>query len=115
MKVRILFFFIVFFSANAYSQMVYKTPSGTKYHLSNCRMVKNVSSKLTIDKARREGLSPCKICNAPTGNTLGIYSSSTKKTNGINSKNRCIGITKRGTRCKHFTRIGNDYCYQHLK
>lgn len=115
MKAKMIFFFIIFFSTKVFSQIVYKTPSGSKYHLSNCRMVKNVSSKLSIDKAQREGLSPCKICKAPLGNTFGIYSNPSKKVNGTNAKNRCKGITKRGTRCKHYTSIGNDYCYQHLK
>ena len=34
----------------SYSQNVYKTPYGKKYHLASCRMVENVSSKLVDAK-----------------------------------------------------------------
>jgi hypothetical protein len=36
-----------------HAQIVYKTPSGSKYHLSNCRMVKNVSQKLSLADAAK--------------------------------------------------------------
>ena len=50
-------------SLSGKAQTVYKTPSGAKYHLASCRMVKNVSEEMTIEKARALGLEPCKICN----------------------------------------------------
>lgn len=96
------------------AQTVYKTPSGKKYHLFNCKMVENTSSSLNIIEATKIGLEPCKICNPPLPrNIYGIASVPSKKTNGINKGNQCLGITKKGTRCKHYTKIGNDYCYQH--
>ena len=107
-----LFLALIFISGFVRAQQVYRTPSGTKYHLANCRMVKNVSSALTIDKAQRQGLTPCNICKPPYNSSLGFYSVK-KNTAGVNAKNRCKGITKSGTRCKRYTRIGNDYCFQH--
>lgn len=98
---------------NLSAQTVYRTPSGQKYHLSNCRMVKNVSSKSSVEDAVKDGLSPCKICRPPFRSTSGIVASP-KKTSGESTKNRCHGITKSGTRCKHFTSIGNNFCFQHL-
>ena len=68
------FLFILFFCLNVSAQTVYKTPSGEKYHLSGCRMVKNVSSALTLDKALKLGLNPCKFCKPPFRQTLGIVS-----------------------------------------
>ena len=109
--IRLLFIFL--FSISISAQTVYKTPSGSKYHLSNCRMVKNVSSALNIDKAIRDGLFSCKICKPPFRQSLGIVSKS-KKTAGENSQNRCFAITKKGSRCKRKTRIGNNFCFQHL-
>lgn len=103
---------ILFFSLNLNAQTVYKTPSGSKYHMSSCRMVKNVSSGVSLSKAIELGLSPCKICKPPISSAYHLVSKP-KKVNGVNSKNQCKGITKAGKRCKHFTRIGNDYCYQH--
>jgi len=44
------------------AQTVFKTPSGAKYHLSSCRMVKNVSEEVTVSQAKELGLQPCKIC-----------------------------------------------------
>ena len=102
--------FVVLISA----QTVYKTPSGNKYYLASCRMVKNVSHQLSIANATFQGLEPCRICKPPINARLGIVGTK-KKAQGVNSNNRCIGITKSGTRCKRNTRIGNDFCFQHLK
>ncbi|MFN1217952.1 hypothetical protein [Chryseobacterium kwangjuense] len=106
-------FILLFISFSLEGQTVYKTPSGTKYHLSSCRMVKNVSSALEINKALETGLQPCKICNPPTRTVYGI-ASRPKKVSGTDKGNQCLGRTKAGTRCKHYTRIGNDYCFQHV-
>ena len=109
----IKFIFLFFLSLNISAQTVYKTPSGQKYHLSNCRMVKNVSSALTIEKAGRIGLSACKICKPPSAPTIGFVSKP-KKTPGTNLANRCFARTKAGSRCKRKTTIGNNFCFQHL-
>jgi hypothetical protein len=92
------------------AQTVYKTPSGEKYHLATCRMVKNVSEQITVSEAKNLGLQPCKICNPQN-----IYASgsSVKKPQGQNTTTQCRGFTKVGTRCKHMTSIANGYCYQH--
>jgi hypothetical protein len=106
--------FIVFigllFSVSLKGQTVYKTPSGQKYHLATCRMVKNVSEEITVNQARELGLQPCKICNPQN-----IYTSnnSTKQPQGRSTTVQCKGTTKAGTRCKHMTSIANGYCYQH--
>jgi len=107
--------FLLFFSVNVFSQTVYSTPSGSKYHLGSCRSVKNVSSKTTVEKALKSGLLPCKICNPPRSQVgLGTRSQPAKKTAGIRASSvRCKGLTKSGKRCKHFTKMGNGYCHQH--
>lgn len=106
--IRILFFLLLSLSLKA--QTVYKTPSGAKYHLATCRMVKNVSEQLTISKAQELGLEPCKICKPPGGTIMGI---APNKAQGQNETVQCKGNTKSGTRCKHMTRIANGYCFQH--
>lgn len=99
----------------AKGQTVYRTPSGTKFHTSSCRMVKNVSSSLPVNKALEMRLQPCKICNPGSSPVYGYgIVSTSKKVNGVNKGNQCLGRTKAGKRCKHYTRIGNDYCFQHL-
>lgn len=102
---------LLLFSLSVKSQNIYKTPSGAKYHLASCRMVKNVSQEITLINAGEMGLLPCKICHPPTSTVLGI--SGGKKANGESNTVQCIGTTKAGTRCKHRTSIANGYCFQH--
>ena len=106
----IKFVFLLLLSGSLKAQTVYKTPSGEKYHLSTCRMVKNVSEQITVIKAKELGLQPCKICSPQN-----IYASgsSPNKAQGQNVTVQCKGFTKTGTRCKHMTSIANGYCYQH--
>ena len=92
------------------AQSVYKTPSGEKYHLESCRMVKNVSNKISLADALESGLEPCKICKPPTSNQQNSYSNKAK---GESTTTQCKGKTKKGTRCKHMTSIADGYCYQH--
>jgi hypothetical protein len=102
---------LLFVSISVNSQVVYKTPSGAKYHLSTCRMVKNVSEEISVEHAIRLGLQPCKICNP-----VNIYSSplQTSKAKGESKKTvQCKGLTRAGSRCRHMTSIANGYCYQH--
>lgn len=107
------FFFLFFFSISLSAQTVYRTPSGTKYHQSACKMVKNVSAAFPLNQALQEGFTPCKICKPPFRSASGP-TSKPKKTAGVNSANQCHGQTKAGNRCKRNTRIGNDFCFQHL-
>jgi Family of unknown function (DUF5763) len=105
---KFLLLLLLPFSAKA--QTVFKTPSGEKYHLAVCRMVKNVSEEITTARAMELGLEPCKICKPSN-----IYSSTITphKAQGQSNTTQCSGKTKAGTRCKHMTSIANGYCYQH--
>ena len=85
---------ILFFSLNLNAQTVYKTPSGSKYHMSSCRMVKNVSSGVSLSKAIELGLSPCKICKPPISSAYHLVSKP-KKVNGVNSKISAKELPKR--------------------
>ncbi len=109
-KKYVLTLLIFLFSLSVKAQTVYKTPSGAKYHLASCRMVKNVSEQITISQARELGLQPCKICNPQI---ISISNNLIKKPQGQNETVQCMGFTKAGTRCKHMTSIGNGYCFQH--
>lgn len=110
MKQIILLFIITFCLSITIAQTVFKTPSGAKYHLGNCRMVKNVSEEITLEQAKKLGLEPCKICH-PT--SYGSTIDGNQQPQGITKTVQCKGITKSGTRCKHMTSIGNGYCFQH--
>jgi len=106
--------FVLYLNTDA--QNVYKTPSGKKYHLSSCRMVENVSKKLLgTNHISKYNLTPCKICKPPSINNYVNSSNSSNKAVGTSSSVRYKGYTKKGTRCKHKTRLANSYCYQHTK
>ncbi|WP_298426146.1 DUF5763 domain-containing protein [uncultured Kordia sp.] len=108
--------FLFLFSLQSYSQDVYKTPSGKRYHLSTCRMVENVSSKLVgLKNIERSKLTPCKICKPPPKHKLQKRFTSENKAVGTATSVRCKGYTQKGTRCKHKTKLANGYCYQHTK
>lgn len=96
----------------AFQQSFYKTPSGTKYHLASCRMVENVSEKITKEQAIEMGLGPCSICR-PANIHFASISNAANKAQGEDKGKQCLGTTKAGSRCRHYTRIGNGYCYQH--
>src|SRR3954454_20880218 len=105
--------FAILFGLTIKAQTVYITPTGAKYHLATCRMVKNVSKEITLIEAGERGLSPCKICspqNVTSANALTIH-----KAKGQSSSVQCSGLTKAGTRCRHMTGIGNGFCFQHQK
>lgn len=95
----------------ASSQSIYKTPSGKKYHRGDCRTVKNVSQKITLAEAKELGLGPCMVCKPPVDR---LAPSAENKEKGQSTVSvQCKGITKAGSRCKHNTRIGNGFCFQH--
>jgi Family of unknown function (DUF5763) len=101
---------LLLLSVSVKAQTFYKTPSGAKYHLATCRMVKNVSEEITAAQAKELGLQPCKICMPQN-----IYGSapSPHKAQGQGVTVQCKGMTKSGTRCRHMTSIANGYCFQH--
>lgn len=111
LKKYVLVTVIITMAITVKAQTVFKTPSGHKYHLATCRMVKNVSQEITMKEAREKGLQPCKICQPQNiyiaGNTT------PHKAQGENNTVQCRGYTKSGNRCKHKTSIANGYCYQH--
>ena len=47
------------------SAIVYRTPSGERYHRATCRHVKGEAIALTLAEAIDRGLTPCKVCRPP--------------------------------------------------
>lgn len=113
----VLFISCLFAWSSAHAQVVYKTPSGKKYHLGTCQLVENVALALYDKEAvRKANLTPCAICNPPAINELRAPTAeerATQKSTGLGPKVRCQGHTKSGTRCKRSTRAANGYCFQH--
>jgi hypothetical protein len=109
--VRITILLLLFFAGlSSQAQSVYKTPSGKKYHLETCKMVKNVSQKITIQEAVDLGLEPCKICKP---DAVPVRQNLVNKAQGESKTVQCNGYTKSGSRCRHMTSIANGFCFQH--
>ena len=47
------------------SEVVYRTPSGERYHRATCGHVKGKGIELPLAAAKERGLTPCKVCNPP--------------------------------------------------
>jgi len=94
---------------------VYKTPYGKKYHLASCRMVENVSSKLVdANDVQKHGLTACSFCRPPAPRSIKQSSLDGGKAKGVAQISvQCKGRTQKGNRCRHKTKIGNGYCFQH--
>lgn len=48
------------------SQIVYRTPSGERYHRVTCGYVKGKGIPLSLAEAKEQGLTPCRVCNPPS-------------------------------------------------
>ena len=47
------------------TEIVYRTPSGKRYHRASCFHVKGKGTALSLAEAKERGLTPCKVCNPP--------------------------------------------------
>ncbi|CAN5833378.1 hypothetical protein BH11BAC7_BH11BAC7_33370 [soil metagenome] len=48
---------------------VYITATGKKYHLENCRTIKESKTSILLTDAIAQGYAPCKVCHPPILNT----------------------------------------------
>lgn len=85
-------------SFKAFSQTVYTSSKGEKYHTADCRLSGD-ASPIKIADAKKAGKGACDICKP---NELGKA-----------KLNQCSGKTADGTRCKRMTSNKNKKCYQH--
>jgi hypothetical protein len=47
------------------SEIVYRTPSGERYHRADCQYVRGKAIPLSLAEAKERGLTPCKVCRPP--------------------------------------------------
>lgn len=57
------------FSGNS-DLVVYRTKTGTRYHLDGCSSLNKSKIETTLEEAVTSGLSPCQKCNPPTPEPL---------------------------------------------
>lgn len=85
-------------AAKGFSQTVYASEKGEKYHTADCKMSGDAKD-MTLSAAKKAGKGPCGVC---------------KPEDHFKDKTtQCAGKTADGTRCKRMTGNKNGKCYQH--
>ncbi len=97
----------------SYSQSVYITKSGAKYHKETCRHLSSSKIEINIKKAVEKGYTACKTCK-PTS-VVSEQKTTVKKsvTKSKATSSRCQATTKKGAQCKRKAKAGSSYCWQH--
>lgn len=119
---HILLFLFILFAVVCQAQTVYKTKTGSKYHVQSCHYLKS-SFETTVAQAEADGLTACSICKPSSGNSTVPYNSfkstgniqtgSSPSSSASSGSTQCTGTTKAGARCKRMTTSSTGRCYQH--
>ena len=94
----IAFFLMLGISFKGFSQTVYSSAKGEKYHTADCKLSGDAGG-LKLDAAKNASKTPCGICK-PDEHTKDKVA-------------QCSGKTADGTRCKRMTGSKAGKCYQH--
>jgi len=105
-RISLAVFIFFLFIGNAFSQTVYITNSGKKYHNENCRYLNSSSTPIDLSDAASKGFSPYKVCKPSKLDNITTE-------NEFQEKVQCSETTKKGTRCKRMTKNSNGKCWQH--
>jgi len=116
-KLFLLLFFLVV-TSSVFSQTVYITKTGEKYHKESCGHLRKSSISIELEEAVERGYVACKVCKpASVVQKVSATEKSENVTTETQSKSsasvQCSGKTKKGARCKRMTTNGNGRCYQH--
>jgi hypothetical protein len=119
-KTLLLFTFLFLLVSNVYSQTVYVTKTGAKYHSEGCMHLSKSSRSIDIKDATDAGYQACKVCkptasNSSTRTSQNFVSQTNYSTNSSSSSTsvQCSGKTQKGLRCKRMTTSSSGRCYQH--
>lgn len=98
-KIIVLFVFsFLFFAHKGFSQTVYSSAKGEKYHTADCKLSGDADG-IQLAAAKKAGKSACGVC---------------KPEEHFKDKTaQCSGKTADGTRCKRMTSSKGGKCYQH--
>jgi hypothetical protein len=95
------------FGTSAFSQQVYITRTGEKYHRDGCRYLSKSKIECSLDDAVEAGLSPCSVCKPSSSTQVKT------KTPSSNTSTQCTAKTQSGKRCSRMTKEANGRCWQH--
>ncbi len=96
--ITIAFFLFFGLAIKGFSQTVYASDKGEKYHTADCKLSGDAKD-LTLAAAKKAGKTGCGIC---------------KPDDHLKDKTaQCSGKTADGTRCKRMTGNKEGKCFQH--
>src|SRR5687768_12925238 len=121
LKLTLILFFLLA-SQLAFSQTVYITRTGEKYHDDGCRYLSKSKIQTTLQDAKANGYTACSVCK-PTS-TVTPASTLTPSPQKITARpstaparkaksSQCTARTKAGARCSRMTTTANGKCWQH--
>jgi hypothetical protein len=102
--------FAIFSSIPAFSQDVYITRTGEKYHRDGCRYLSKSKIECSLNDAVEAGLTPCSVCKPSSTSTQEPVKT---KTPSSNTSSQCSAKTQSGKRCSRMTKETNGRCWQH--
>lgn len=119
-----LFLLTVIFSlliSNVFSQTVYVTKTGKKYHSAGCRYLSKSSYSISLADAKARGYDACSVCSPSSSKQSSSPAQTTKKEAPTNNQQvkqssqsvQCSATTKAGNRCSRMTTSSNGKCWQH--
>lgn len=98
----------------AFSQTVYVTNTGSKYHTSGCQYLRKSKIAIQVDSAIIQNYTACSVCKPQVSSSnrkQGIAETETASKGATSSQ--CAALTKAGNRCLRMTKEANGRCWQH--
>lgn len=100
-------------ASSAYSQTVYVTNTGAKYHATGCQYLSKSKIAVQIDSAIIKSYTACSVCKPKISSSskqgIAEHSSSAEPA----STTQCVALTKAGNRCLRITKEPGGRCWQH--
>lgn len=118
-RIKLLVFFLVLTSQIAFSQTVYVTRTGEKYHNDACRYLSKSKIETTLQDAKENGYTACSVCKPSSTVRSSTVTPNPQKVSSAPppvrkaTSTQCTGITKANKRCSRMTTSANGRCYQH--
>ena len=117
MKKKLLFLTLIFslLFSNVFSQTVYITKTGKKFHIESCRFLSRSSFAIKLSDAIARGYDACSVCS-PSSRVTTTPSTNQTPTQTQKKESQsvqCSATTKAGSQCKRLTKSPNGKCWQH--
>jgi hypothetical protein len=109
------------------SVIVYVTPTGSRYHLSNCRYLGERFTTVLLRDVDEKGYQACSYCMPPLSTPINKSQDTVVIDKYVEQKDavtfiegkqtlvQCTGITKKGVQCSRKVKSPDHKCFQHKR